>query len=68
MKESVKNDSVNANVVLLNLILSLLTGQNGHLVAAGTILEQDLVASGDGGVVKESIEGVNIFLADQANA
>ena len=52
---------------MLYLLVVLFAGEDGHLVAVGTILGEDLVAAGEGGVVEEAIEGGDGLRADQAN-
>ena len=45
-----------------------LTRQDGHLVAAGAILDKNLVAFRDGGVVEELVKGIDALLSNQAHA
>ena len=49
------------------LVVVLFAGKNGELVAARAILGQELVTTGESGVVEKAIEGGDGLRADQAN-
>ena len=52
---------------MLYLLVVLFAGEDGHLVAVGAILGEDLVAAGEGSVVEKSIKSGDGLRADQAD-
>ena len=53
-------------MVIVYLLVLLFASQNCHLVAAGAIFSDELVASFDGGVVSEAVVGGDGIAIDQA--
>lgn len=49
------------------LLVVLFAGEDGHLVAVGAVLGEDLVAAREGGVVEEAIESGDGLRTDQAD-
>ena len=55
------------SLTILYLLVVLFAGEDGHLVAVGAVLGEDLVAAREGGVVEEAIESGDGLRTDQAD-